>query len=291
MFAFAVMRLFGLRKAGNPAGGQRFGVQKAITTFFIVAFAMLSANAFSAGNEQQKEEAANAEKTAWEYFRKGEYDKARTLVDKYFQKDNRGLALLSGMLYSRQDKCVEALKAIEYIENYYDSMLAQWVGPHKSEAQAVREKMPDEEHIYKFTKIIAAHCNHKLDRWVEAVKDAEIVRQYSPDDASNIATLGDSYSGLARQSRQAAVEAYLQARDLIKTKQNANALSEIDFDLAILYAQLGEFERAASISYNLLKNADNKNKWFERMRNSGEFALILANKRMKNYLAELSLGN
>src|SRR5712671_2525610 len=93
----------------NLDGRQRTLMQKAICTLFALAFTALSAYAGAAEKEYPKEDVDNAATKAWEYFQSGQYDKSRAIVDKYFRKDNRRLALLSGALYSREDKCVEAM--------------------------------------------------------------------------------------------------------------------------------------------------------------------------------------
>lgn len=263
-------------------------MQKLLVAALVVMSGMLFENALGAAQGDQAEEIHRAVETAWDYYNKKEYAKARAIVDRYYQRDIQPLVLLSGAMYVREDKCDKALETIAYLEKQYDELVASISSLDNKRYEEIR---PEVEYVYPRLKSIASRCNYQLGKWQGAIDATQTYLRYHADDVDSVIRLAKSQMERAKQSDARAINAYERIRETANKGQDGNTplLMVANFNLPVLYAHRGELDKAVEIAAEHLKAAADKRGLLERMRKSWGYNAILEDKRMGEAIASLGL--
>lgn len=250
-------------------------------------------------NAKQNAEIDRASDQAWNFYQEKKYNEARIIVNKFYVKEHVSLALLSGLLYAGENKCKEALGAIDYVSVYYDNDGINGLA-RKSDATDDKKKTEsDIKNAFLGIKKVGFVCHMQLEQWQEAIHDAKLFLQFKPDDLMALLALGNSSKQLARINISVAEEAFEQvskfpennANNEIKSDGNDN-LSASDFarfNLAVLYSWEGQHEKAVKAASQLLKETKTQQKILDGMKGSPDYSLILKDKDMIAVIKSLGL--
>lgn len=238
---------------------------------------------------------------AWNYYEEQKYNEARIIVNKFYVKEHVSLALLSGLLYVGENKCKEALGAIDYVSAYYDKDGINALARKSDATNDENKAESDIKNAYLGIKKVGFVCHMQLEQWQEAVHDARLFLQFKPDDLMALLALGNSSKQLARNSISMAEGAFEQVSKFpernvsneIKDDGNDN-LSASDyarFNLAVLYSWEGQHEKAVTAASQLLKETKSPQKILDGMSDSPDYNLILTDKDMIAVIKTLGLSN
>lgn len=247
-----------------------------MNSYYLVApfsFLMFITSIAYGSNNTETEDAVTE---AWQKYKVGEYSAARKIVDKYYDKSHVYLSLLSGMLYAKDNKCKDALKAIEYVEGYYDE--------HRDD---ITNKPTDNKsgilNAYLNYKKIGMKCHFEMKNWVEFISDATAYLDLSKEDDVHdiLAMLGMAYKKSAISSIQNSIAIYSR---IVSGAASHDLKEDAYFHLTHLYSMEGQTSKAIYNAEKLLKKSNNKEKWVSEMKKLPELSLVLQHNKIKVFL-------
>jgi hypothetical protein len=208
---------------------------------------------------------------------KGQYEKARSIVDKYYSSEDIKFSLLSAELYFIDEKYKEALKAVNYLSRkYWATLFVENEGPIETDNQKGMMKNYFEILGLEFASY------HRLENWQEAARVGKLYIQFlSKEDKEKLSVgLGEIYIKAARNYLAEAEKIFSDT----KNSKNVDFSEYSYFNLGIINSLNNKYSEAKDNILKCLEITKHRSDRIKYIKNDPLFKPILRDENFSSAL-------